>query len=90
VAKRDVAAVLWFVAGWSGGGLAAGLLDLPSIVGVVPGIVLAIIVRWDPTHVLWSDANARNRTVRPINDLAGELDRDAAQGSRADGDRARA
>ncbi len=90
MAKRDVAAVLWFVAGWSGGGLFAGLLDLPSVVGIVPGIVLAIVVRWDPTHVLWSDAKAGARTVRPMDDLAGELERDAAQGSRADGDRARA
>jgi hypothetical protein len=87
--KRGVATVLWFVAGWMGGALVTGLMDLPSILGFVPGIVLAVVVAWDPAHLFWAGSTRGARIVRPINDVAEDLERDATQRARADGDRAR-
>jgi len=89
VRKRDVAAILWFLAGWSGGGLAAGLLGAPSVLGFVPGIILAVLVRWDPTHLIWPAAESGARRVRPMKELADELDKGASQRASSDGDHAR-
>lgn len=74
--KRNLATVLWFLAGWSGGGLLVGLFGLPSLVAFVPGILMAVLVRWDPAGLLWARP-ATERRVRPINDFADELDRKA-------------
>jgi hypothetical protein len=88
--KRNLATVLWFLAGWSGGGLLVGIFGLPSVMAFVPGILMAGLVRWDPAGLLWSRP-ATQRRVRPINELADELDRKAAAPSApyagADGDR---
>lgn len=88
--KRNAAIVLWFLAGWSGGGLLVGIFELPSVLAFVPGILMAGLVRWDPAGMLWR-GHAIERRVRPFNDLADELDRKtAAHGSQigtADGDR---
>lgn len=73
MSKRTLAVVLWFLAGWSAGGLLVGLMGMPSIVAFVPGILLAGLVWWDPTHALWSRP-ATVRRVRPINEVAAELD----------------
>jgi hypothetical protein len=72
--KRNLASVLWFVAGWEGGGLLVGLMSLPWFLAFVPGIVLALLVRWDPTGLFWSRPGT-DRPGRPINDVAAELDR---------------
>jgi hypothetical protein len=74
--KRNVATVLWFVAGWSGGGLVAGLLGLPSILSLVPGALAAGIVWWDPAGALWSGQAAKRR-IMPINAFAKSLADDA-------------
>jgi hypothetical protein len=88
--KRGVATILWFVAGWMGGGLFTGLMDLPSILAFVPGIVLAVLVAWDPAHLIWAAASTPGvRIVRPINEVAEDIERDATQRAGADGDRAR-
>lgn len=86
--KRDLATILWFIAGWWGGELVAGLMNLPWLLSFVPGIALAALVRWDPAHVLWSSSSAGTRRVRPINELAAELDGDAARRTQAGTDRA--
>lgn len=90
--KRNLATVLWFLAGWSAGGLLVGIMGLPSVLAFVPGVLIAGLVRWDPAGWLWTRP-ATQRRVRPINELADELDRQAAAPrarlSSADGDRAR-
>lgn len=86
--KRNVATILWFIAGWWGGELLVGLMSLPYILAFVPGVALAGLVRWDPTHALWSGSTAGTRRVRPINELADELDGDAARRTQAGTDRA--
>lgn len=88
--KRNFATVLWFLAGWSLGGLLAVLMGLPSVLALVPGILIAGLVRWDPTGLLWARSATRRR-VRPISEVADELDRQAAAPTSplaaADGDR---
>jgi hypothetical protein len=76
--KRNLAAVLWFLAGWSGGGLLAGIFVLPSVVAFAPGILLAGLVLWDPAGWLWERQPKVRRVVRPINEFAAELDKNAA------------
>ncbi len=75
--KRNVAAVLWFIAGWWGGSLAAGLLGLPMILAYLPGIALAVWVRWDPMGLFWARPVDQRRIV-PADQLAQELDEKAA------------
>ncbi|MEO5703852.1 MAG: hypothetical protein ABIZ52_00220 [Candidatus Limnocylindrales bacterium] len=79
--KRNLASILWFVAGWQGGALLVGLLGLPTLLAFAPGIVMAVVVRWDPTGIFWS-RSAPSRRIRPINEFAAELERRAAQGDK--------
>ena len=72
--KRNVATVLWFLAGWSLGGLFVGIMGLPSLLAFVPGVLIAGLVRWDPAGMLWT-RQTTTRRVRPINEVADELDR---------------
>lgn len=74
--KRNVATVLWFIAGWSLGGIVTGLMVMPSILAVVPGVLIAGLIRWDPAGVLWPQT--AKRRIRPINEFAAELDERAA------------
>ena len=76
--KRNLASILWFVAGWQGGALLVGLFDLPTLLAFVPGIVMAVVVRWDPTGIFWSRSGT-GRRIRPINEFAASLDKRAAQ-----------
>lgn len=78
--KRNLASFLWFLAGWSGGGLLTGIFGLPAILAFVPGIALAILVRLDPAKVLWTHS-ATGRRIVPINQFAAELDRKAERRS---------
>ena len=78
--KRNLASVLWFLAGWSGGGLLVGLTGLPAILAFGPGIALAILVRTEPAAFMWK-RSATGRRVVPINQFAAELDKRAGQRS---------
>ena len=74
--KRNIATVLWFLAGWMGGGLVVGLTGMPTLLAFVPGILLAAWVRWDTRSILWTRTVTGQRVV-PINELAAALDRQA-------------
>lgn len=74
--KRDIVTVLWFLMGWGIGNVLFGSMNL---IAFAPGIVLAALVYLDPLHVLWTRSNADARRVRPINEVADELDRRVAQ-----------
>ncbi len=74
--KRNLATVLWFLAGWSAGGLFVGIMELPSLLAFVPGVLMAGLVRWDPAGLLWTRREPARR-VTPINEFANELDRRA-------------
>jgi hypothetical protein len=76
--KRNLASILWFIAGWQGGGLLVGLFALPELLAFVPGIVMAIAVRWDPTGLFWSRSGTLRR-ITPINEFAAELDKNIDQ-----------
>ena len=77
--KRNLASVLWFLAGWSGGGLLVGLLGLPDLLAFVPAVVFAALVRVDPGGLMWSYSwtgrKIPARRVVPVNQFAAELDR---------------
>lgn len=83
--KRNLAAVLWFLAGWTLGALLAAFIGLPYLLAPVLGILFGAIVRWDPTALLWSPSSP-DRRIRPINEVAAEVDNmsDRWQATQAD------
>jgi hypothetical protein len=85
MSKRNLATVLWFLAGWVGAGGVFALSGMPSDLGIVVGVVVAGLVRWDPAGWIWAKP-APTRRIRPINDVAAELDR-AGQAPVADAER---
>ena len=86
--KRNLASFLWFLAGWSGGGLLVGLTGLPALLAFIPGVALAILVRVAPAEFLWT-RTATGRRIVPINDFAAELDKRSGQRQVAEVDRTR-
>jgi hypothetical protein len=76
MSKRNLATVLWFFAGWVGAGGVFAMSGMPSDLGIVVGAVVAGLVRWDPAGWIWVKP-ATQRRVRPINEVAAELDRNA-------------
>jgi len=81
--KRNLAAVLWFLAGWSGGGLLQ-IFGLPSIAAFVPGLLLGGLVLMDPAGWFSPGRPSTKRVVRPINEVAAELDRKSERWSGAE------
>jgi hypothetical protein len=82
VNKRNLASLLWFLAGWSGGGLLVGIMAWPALLAFIPGIALAILIRLEPARPLWSRSGTGRRIV-PINQFAAELDKRAEHGHAA-------
>lgn len=76
MSKRNLATVLWFFAGWVGAGGVFAVLGMPSDLGIAVGAVVAGLVWWDPAGWMWARQRV-NRRVRPINEVAAELDRKA-------------
>ena len=74
--KRNLATVLWFFAGWVGAGGVFAMSGMPADLGIVVGAVVAGLVRWDPAGWIWAKP-APKRRVRPINDVAAELEQNA-------------
>lgn len=72
--KRNLAGILWFLAGWQGGGLFVGIFGLPTLLAFAPGIVLAVLVLWDPTGLFWGRSKSQRRVVE-INAYAEKLDK---------------
>ena len=56
MSKRNLATSLWFLTGWTLGLIAAFAAGLPSLLGPVFAVLLAAIVRWDPSGRLWTRA----------------------------------
>jgi hypothetical protein len=83
--KRNLATVLWFFAGYSGGGLVFGFLGMPLALALVPGIAVAALVRWDPMGLFWPVTDERR--VRPINEFADDLEKNAPAPAAGDADR---
>jgi hypothetical protein len=74
--KRHLVGFLWFLVGWQAGGVLVGLMALPALLGFVPGIVMALLVLWDPTHLLSAKPQREQlRRITPINEYAAALDR---------------
>ena len=84
---RNLSTVLWFAAGWSGAGLVVGFLGLPNSWALLGGLVAAAIVRWEPTGRLWGTQPTRR--IRPIEEVAAELDAQAGATGTPAGERSR-
>ena len=84
MAKRGVVTILWFLTGWGAGNV---LFGSTNMLALAPAIVLAAVVYWDPLHLLWSRPDRQTRRVRPINEVADELDRRGAQQPATEADR---
>lgn len=78
---RVVATMLWFAAGWSGAGLLVGLAGLPASVALGAGILVSMVVWFDPTGHFWG--RVQRSRIRPIEEVASELDAKAAKGAGA-------
>lgn len=76
MSKRTLAAILWFFAGWVGAGGVFAMSGLPSELGMIVGAVIAALIDWDPKGWIWAKQPPKRR-VRPINEVAAELDRNA-------------
>ncbi len=87
VNMRNLSTALWFLAGWSGAGLVVGFFALPTVLALLGGLAAAALVRWDPSGRLWG-AQAQRR-VRPIEDVAAELDGQGAGAPSAGAERSR-
>lgn len=78
---RALATMLWFIAGWSAAGFFTALSGMPQAVAVVGGLAVAMFVWFDPSGRLWGRA-PQQRRIRPADEVAAELDEQAARGSR--------
>jgi hypothetical protein len=70
---RVVGTLLWSAVGWSAAGIVAGLVGLPSAVAFVGAIAAGMVVWFDPSGRLWA-RHAPVRRIRPIEEVAAELD----------------
>ena len=86
MSKRNLATILWFLAGWVAAGGVFAMSGLPADLGAVVGAVLAGLVRWDPAGWIWTRPVPKRR-VRPINEVAAELERNATPGVAAEAER---
>jgi hypothetical protein len=50
---RVIAGVLWFFAVWGGWNVAGSVFDVPQIIGPVLGLILGLIVVYDPLRAIW-------------------------------------
>ena len=62
-----------------------GFLALPTPWALLGGLAAAALVRWEPSGRLWGAQTQRR--VRPIEDVAAELDSQGATASPAAGER---
>src|SRR5919107_1522003 len=85
---RNLSTVLWFLAGWSAAGLVVGFLALPSALAMLGGLAAAALVRWEPSGRLWGVQATRR--VRPIEEVAAELDAQTGASASAARERFRA
>ena len=61
--KRTLATFLWFNVGWTAGAMATFFLGMPDGLSWVVAIILAAVVWWDPTHLLWPQGRRIVKTV---------------------------
>ena len=73
MSKRTLAAILWFFAGWVGAGSVFAMAGMPSELGMIVGAVVAALIDWDPKGWIWAKQPPKRR-IRPINEVAAELD----------------
>ena len=84
---RNLSTALWFLAGWSGAGLVVGFLALPTSWALLGGLAAAALVRWEPSGRLWGAQTQRR--VRPIEEVAAELNAQNAPAPSSAGERNR-
>lgn len=58
-AKRILAAVLWFYAGWYAGATIAYFLGLSGALGPILGTAAAALIAGDPRGIIWTVRSER-------------------------------
>ncbi|HEU4672418.1 MAG TPA: hypothetical protein VFS32_05910 [Candidatus Limnocylindrales bacterium] len=58
-AKRILATILWFYAGWYAGAMIAHLLVLSPALGPIVGTAAAAIIGGDPRGIIWTVRSER-------------------------------
>jgi hypothetical protein len=58
-AKRIIAALLWFYAGWYAGATIAYFLGLSEALGPIIGTAAAALIAGDPRGVIWTQRSDR-------------------------------
>ena len=53
--KRTVTTLLWFLAGWCAGSMAAWLLGVTPLLAPMVAVAAAAFVVRDPRHLFWID-----------------------------------
>jgi hypothetical protein len=66
MAKRILAAFLWFYAGWYGGNLLADFLGLSLVLGPIIGAAAAFLIVGDPRRIIWKATTTAQSTVKSI------------------------
>ena len=66
MAKRILAAFLWFYAGWYGGNLIADFLGLSLVLGPIIGAAAALLIVGDPRGLIWKATSGARSTVKSI------------------------
>jgi hypothetical protein len=58
-AKRILAAVLWFFAGWYAGATVAYFMALSPALGPIVGTAAAALIGGDPRGIIWTQKSER-------------------------------
>jgi hypothetical protein len=87
--KRIFITILWLAVGWTLGSMLTFFVGFPPGFDLALSVLLGVIVYWDPAHLIWASSTSGARTVRPVDEVAEDLERGASQRAGADGDRAR-
>jgi hypothetical protein len=61
MSKRILTTFLWFNVGWVAGAMATFFVGLPEGLNLALAAILAALVWFDPTHVLWGAPKATDR-----------------------------
>jgi hypothetical protein len=66
-AKRILAAVLWFYAGWYAGATIAYFLGISEVLGPILGTAAAGLIAGDPRGIIWTVRSERiERRIRAL------------------------
>lgn len=70
-AKRVLAAILWFYAGWVVGAFVAMLGGFNDLIGPLVGVVAAALFASDPLYLIWGPRVSTERVNSRLESISG-------------------